>query len=293
MKQYDKLNTPKSLPVYTDQLAVIDINAGMIESAEFVENPVYQNALTFVLVSRGEVRVSIDFVPYRLQANSGMVVQRNHTYDQLHFSSDFKGTLVIANLDYILSTLHVEDRPTVEEMMAIHYSTVHQFDEEDLFIVWEIIGRLRHNMSRTEHRYHKSLVRNEFSNLLLELWELGRPENTKGKEVFRDDYHNELAARFLDLLLNHCREEHELTFYAEELCVTPVYLSRTMKKLSGKPASQWISDAMLTVAKVLLRKPGVTVQEVALELHFADQSSFGKFFKKHTGISPLEYKNNS
>jgi AraC-like DNA-binding protein len=48
---------------------------------------------------------------------------------------------------------------------------------------------------------------------------------------------------------------------------------------------------LLTEAKILLRKPDATVKQVADELNFGDQSSFGKFFKKHTGLTPVEYKN--
>jgi AraC-like DNA-binding protein len=77
-----------------------------------------------------------------------------------------------------------------------------------------------------------------------------------------------------------------LLFYVK----TASNLSRIMKAFSGKTAVKWINDVLVTEAKILLRKPGATVQQIADELNFGDQSSFGKFFKKHTGLTPREYR---
>lgn len=95
---------------------------------------------------------------------------------------------------------------------------------------------------------------------------------------------------FVQLLVEKGREWHEVADYSTELCVTPVYLSRILKNLSGKSAIDWIHEARIAEAKILLRKTDRTIQDVADILYFSDQSAFGKFFKKRTGISPLEYK---
>ena len=81
-----------------------------------------------------------------------------------------------------------------------------------------------------------------------------------------------------------------MTFYADKLFITPQYLSLILKELTGMSANKWIDDALVAEAKVLLKAPQMTVQQVADQLHFSDQSTFGKFFKKHMGISPMEYR---
>ena len=100
----------------------------------------------------------------------------------------------------------------------------------------------------------------------------------------------ELFEQFLQLLFEHCKEQHVVTFYAEKLFITPQYLSLILKELTGKSANKWIDDALIVEAKMLLKAPQATVQQVADILHFSDQSTFGKFFKKHMGISPMEYR---
>ena len=86
------------------------------------------------------------------------------------------------------------------------------------------------------------------------------------------------------------RLQHDHTRELEKLFITPQYLSLILKELTGKSANKWIDDALIVEAKILLKAPQATVQQVADILHFSDQSTFGKFFKKHMGISPMEYR---
>jgi AraC-like DNA-binding protein len=73
--------------------------------------------------------------------------------------------------------------------------------------------------------------------------------------------------------------------------MSPENLSRILKSFRGKTANKWISDALIVEAKKMLNNKEINIQQVADELNFGDQSSFGKFFKKHTGYTPIAYKN--
>ncbi len=76
-------------------------------------------------------------------------------------------------------------------------------------------------------------------------------------------------------------------FYADKLCVTSDYLSKVVREYDGQSAAKWIINAVITEAKILLREPDKTINQIAIELNFPDQSTFGKFFKRNTGLSPL------
>jgi AraC-like DNA-binding protein len=79
-------------------------------------------------------------------------------------------------------------------------------------------------------------------------------------------------------------------FYGEALNVTPKYLTETVKEINGKSAGAVIDDFVILEAKLLLEKPENTIAQVADLLNFSDQSFFGKYFKRITGISPKEFK---
>ena len=86
-------------------------------------------------------------------------------------------------------------------------------------------------------------------------------------------------------------QERSVTFYAEQLCITPKYFSMLVKKLSGKSAAQWIDNYVILEAKNLLKYSDMSIQEIAYQLNFSTQSFFGKYFKHQTGMSPTEYRN--
>ena len=95
---------------------------------------------------------------------------------------------------------------------------------------------------------------------------------------------------FMKLLhLNYMRERSS-EFYASRLCISSKYLSIIVKEVTGRSVSDWISEFVVMEAKNLLRFSGKSVQQVAYALNFSSQSSFGKYFKRLTGISPTEYQ---
>lgn len=110
------------------------------------------------------------------------------------------------------------------------------------------------------------------------------------KELSVRNRREEYFAKFITLLSNNFKRERTVGFYAEQMCVTPKYLSLLIKEFSGKSAAEWIDYYVITEAKTLLRYSTMSIQEVAYELGFSSQSFFGKYFKHLTGMSPSEYK---
>lgn len=99
----------------------------------------------------------------------------------------------------------------------------------------------------------------------------------------------EILANFYLLLKQSFRQDHTVQFYASELGITPKHLSVITKELTGKSAIELIQNVLVEEAKCLLRQ-GLSIGEIAKQLHFSDQSFFGKFFKRYVGISPKEFR---
>ncbi len=95
---------------------------------------------------------------------------------------------------------------------------------------------------------------------------------------------------FVKLVRAHYAMERSVAFYAEKLCISPKYLSLIVKQATGRSAARWIDEFVLMEAKNLLRYSGKNIQQIAYALNFSNQSSFGKYFKHLTGLSPTEYQ---
>ncbi|WP_409415799.1 helix-turn-helix domain-containing protein [Flavobacterium sp. PS2] len=99
-----------------------------------------------------------------------------------------------------------------------------------------------------------------------------------------------LVAQFINYIVLHCKERHSVQFFADALCVTPGYLNKIVKQITDKTAKDLICEGLLIEAKILLKNSQITIFNIADELEFNNYSSFSTFFKRHTSLSPSEYR---
>jgi AraC-like DNA-binding protein len=115
-----------------------------------------------------------------------------------------------------------------------------------------------------------------------------RGEESMKKEEKRSTY---IFNAFYDLLIDNYQQQHELSWYAEKMCLTPKYFSGVIRQITGKSAAQWINEVLILHAKRLLyTRSNMTVQQIAYELGFKSNATFCRFFKDQTGLRPSEYR---
>lgn len=119
----------------------------------------------------------------------------------------------------------------------------------------------------TKHLYHNPEVGNSFS----------------GRNI---------VGRFTNLLAQNYKQHHNVTFYADALCISPKYLTQVLKKDMGITPKDIIDRRIAIECLYLLGKTPKTIQEISFILGFPDQSYFGRYFKRMFGISPLMYRQN-
>ena len=99
-----------------------------------------------------------------------------------------------------------------------------------------------------------------------------------------------LFKHFLQLVHEYYVTEREVSFYADKLCITSRYLSAEVHGVSGHTPKEFIDNFVILEIKALLQSTELSMQEIANQLHFPDQSFFGRYFKKHTGMMPSRYR---
>jgi len=104
-----------------------------------------------------------------------------------------------------------------------------------------------------------------------------------------EEYYN----KFMSLLNQNFKQERNIGFYASKLFITPKYMTSLIKKTSGRSAMDWINDYVILEAKNLLKYTEMSIQEISDYLNFSNQSFFAQYFKRFTGCSPSDYRNQS
>ena len=154
------------------------------------------------------------------------------------------------------------------------------------------INNMIESLSNKEHRFAEEINYAYFYILLTDMadmmWKKYDSETpARHTDMKRSDG---IMKAFADLLTEHIRKETSVEFYAEKLCISKQYLSLIVKEKTQFSVGKIISIMRVEEASRLLRDPELTLQQIAEELAFADQSSFGKFFRKHSGMTPMKYR---
>lgn len=151
--------------------------------------------------------------------------------------------------------------------------------ESMLALLWEVTN---------DHPFPQATLQSLVSALFhqIECFRLKRKEVEKTRYTRQEEVFN----RFLELVNKYAIRERNVSFYADRLYLTPRYLSTLIRQTSGKTMMEWINEAVLQEAKILLRHSDKMVYQVSDELNFPNASFFCKFFRRLTGKTPNEYK---
>lgn len=273
---------------YQADILVADLNSQDV----FLNDPVRVNALQVLLVLEGSIDLSIDYVLFQASTNTVVTIMPTHITKVMKYSPNFKGRLMAVSRAFLEQSMMPNHSSSMIQYMKIRKNPTILLQESEIKTLDDSMLRLRQTILQTSHHLQRLLIQNtlmgffiEMGNIFSERKEYNTPPSLTRKE--------ELFESFLRILYMYCKEQHVVSFYAEQLYITPQYLSLILKELTGRSANKWIDEALMQEAKILLKAPQATVQQVADALHFSDQSTFGKFFKKHAGMSPMEYRKNS
>lgn len=245
-----------------------------------------------ILVLSGEVYIDMNYQSHTLEENMVVQLTEDDIILNISHSPDFIGYLMLISSEL---RSEIKGRTAGERLQKAsrlkRVYPIQKLDDKEFSRIVRRIQSIQSYISDQSHLYRSLIIRNEVLGLFLDL-DNSRVNKYGNREI--ELSHTELLReKFRELLVQKCRQHRDVGFYARELCVTPDYLSRIIRKYDGGSAIKWIANAVVTEAKYLMRQPGKTINEIAFELNFPDQSTFGKFFKKQIGISPKEYKKRS
>lgn len=141
----------------------------------------------------------------------------------------------------------------------------------------------------SKNRFREHIARNLLQVFFLNTYDKVQRFFTK-EQISGNNRKDQLFKKFISLVHAHCTTQRDVAFYAEQLCISTRYLAAITKEVSQQSAKEIIDSFLMLELKVALRSTNLSLKEIADHYHFPDQSFFGRYFKKHTGISPKQYR---
>lgn len=250
-----------------------------------ITDPLKFTSNVSIFVKEGECNIDIDLIPEKIKGPCVINIKQGQILQCDYFSEDFNASFIVLskrfrdNLFILLKDSPVFGTVSMQSVVGVPDSMVERF-EKFYSHIREIFSD-----SKSPDSYQAMIL--AIASFFYECGThcYGNAPQTLPKGNSR------IAEKFIVMVQQNFRKERFLDFYASKMDVTTKHLSRTIKELTGFSAVEWIDRYVILEAKVLLKSTNLTIQQISDELNFGSQSFFGKYFKKHTGVSPKKFRN--
>ncbi len=241
----------------------------------------------FAMCLQGSATVKVNLQEYRICGNELVTLMPDAIIHGYSFSDDFSGVMVLLS-NSVAEELLPDITSVLPILMDFRQSPVIKLMPDEAKSLYEFYKFIWDKIPRVHGDYGKSELNGLLLSIFYEVLSVCKERYTYGK--FKRTRNEETFYKFYSLIEKEYCRERSVVYFADRLCISPKHLSMVVKKVSGRTASDWIDDYVILQAKQLLRSSSLTIQEVSRELNFSNQSFFGKYFKKHVGMSPSEYR---
>jgi YesN/AraC family two-component response regulator len=252
-----------------------------------MRKPVRADHFTVVLIVRGEAEIKHNLVDYILPQNSLFIITPQVVHEFRKPLGDYHIIGMSFSRDFL--THLSEKHANAFDFFSSQSKPQFFLSDKEAKLMENLLLLLKEKeLANDDHPFKNELIHHGFNLFIYEMAAIAKRHrpNENVKLTRKED----IAISFIKMLSSHFKEERGVQFYADALFITPKHLSKTLKEITNKTCSELIDEMVITEAKILLEAMGYSVASVAEQLHFSDQFFFSKFFKRHTGINPSQYK---
>lgn len=250
------------------------------------QEPFILDGIVFGICIKGQGLIRINFKEYKINEHSIITLLPNQIITVIDKSDDFFMESLYFSIDFIAELPFPKDFDIILNLTRNPCLTISGEIKQNLLEMHTFIVKQYY---RANHIYRTQIIKGQLYILMLEIGAIYHTNKIGEYDV--SSRQEELTERFFKLLLAHKQENYNLSFYADKMCLTPKYLSTTIKKVTGSSIHKWINEAIIIESKLLLKTTELTILQISEKLNFPNPSFFGRFFKDHTGITPLKYRN--
>lgn len=235
-------------------------------------------------IDSGSAKFRMNDTDYHLMTNDQMLVLPQQEVLITHLSDDIHVRFVLLSHDFVN---YITTDDTYLFIQFIRNNPVLHLQEHVTNAFCSCYDLIRATLLQTDNPYRRQMLQH-----IVKAFIYGIVYSIQPNVPVVRTREEEITYRFMDLVDRRYREQHELSFYANELHLTAKYVSKCVRLTTGKSALSCIIERLIRQAKAMLMLRQNTISHIAYELGFPDQSTFGKFFRRYEGISPSAWREN-
>ena len=265
-----------------DIIIVDDISTALIP-----KDPRRMNFLILALCTEGEATYTLDTQEMRIQKNDVLLILDRHVVSNFTASKDLKALCIIISVKFFFESIRNVGDISSLLLLSRNFPVI-KLAQEETETFQSYFYLLKTKAADKHNKFRRKLVSTlilamfyDLSNVVQRMLNTDSMRQTRAEIIF---------TKFIKLLEGNFKQERRVGWYAEQLCITPKYLSETIKNVSRRTPNEWIDNYVTIEMRIQLRNSTKSIKEIAEEMNFANQSFIGKYFKEHVGVSPSEYR---
>lgn len=258
-----------------------------IGSLPLPNEPRRMKCILLALCRHGKVQYSVDTEERMVAANDVIIISEGQVIDNYMLSNDLSGIAILISQNFFSEI--IKDIHGISSLFLFSRShPVFGLRQDEVGNLMTYFDLIWNKMNDDEHHFRKDVVRSLIATMIYDLSQvIYRIQQQKNKRSGRAE---SIFTEFIKLVEQNFRHERRVSHYATRLCITPKYLSETVKQVSHRTPNEWIDNYVALEIRVMLKNTTKSIKEIAEEMNFPNQSFLGRFFKEHVGMSPSEYR---
>ena len=257
-----------------------------INKAPMPTEPRKMNFILIGLCTKGRIVYQLDTQEQIITPGDIIVVSERHIVDHYQPSPDMEGLCMMMSVNFFHEIIqNVRDVNSLFLFARSHPVFSLTTKEQDTFK--EYFQVIKQKIGDEENLFRKDLIRTlllamfyDVGNIIYRVKETDKPQ-TRAEAIL---------TRYIQLVEANFRHERRVGWYAQQLCITPKYLSEMVKIASKRTPNEWIDNYVTMELRVILKNSSKSIKKIAEEMNFPNQSFLGKYFKEHVGMSPSKYR---
>lgn len=264
-------------------IEIIDVTKDFVDSKYPV---IHSDKNGFLLCKQGSIQLLLDDSTFNINAGDLYIYPPFSQTFIKEVSDDFSGVVGIADFDFVLST--ITQVSNTQQHIYIRTRPCVTLTQHQLQNIEELVSIIKHRLAESYRPLRIQILSALVKTICFEI--LDAYFDGLSISPLQQNNRDRIFQRFLQDCFMHFKKHRDVKFYAELQHLTPRYFSTVIREVSGKTPIEWINLSLVTEAKKLLATPELNIKEIALQLNFEDQSLFGRYFKRITGLSPSSFR---
>ena len=252
----------------------------------YANYPCRLKAEIFVLCMQGEIEASINLTRYQVKPGSFIAILPG-TILQIH---KVEGDLQIYFMGFSSDFIeHANIGKTAMDMLyVVRDNPIIELKEQQAQLLKDYFSLLLKTYEVCGSRLNKNILNHLLSGIHMGVGVMHKDKIQSQTSISKAEL---ISKNFSRLVMQNYTTQRNVAWYAKKLGITPAHLSTIVKQTTGKTCVEVITLMVIMDAKTQLKSTNLSIHDIAYSLNFTNMSFFGKYFKRHVGVGPLEYRN--